>query len=202
MAEHQQDMRARAAALVDGTFRRNYQDSFREHLRQEQRQLAWHKDMLGSHARNREIAEARYVERMKRIERGYERAAEAVHKRHNSFAGRMERLTRAGRDRQEATRQALEDRRLTLERRETAQFNALRERQFKAEQQERIDIAQHMRFFRAEHLDERRVQRTHFEVSRDYLIDQRVNQMRQVQEQRLRVMVQELERQHTRGLSR
>ena len=35
------DMRTQAAAYVDAEFRRTQDDLFREHRRQEQRQLAW-----------------------------------------------------------------------------------------------------------------------------------------------------------------
>jgi hypothetical protein len=41
-------MRTQAAAYVDAEFRRTQDDLFTEHRRQEQRQLAWHKDALQS----------------------------------------------------------------------------------------------------------------------------------------------------------
>lgn len=186
------DFRTRAAAQVDENFRQIEADLFREHRRQEQRTLAFHLTQLQSFARNREIAEVRYLQRMKRIEGGYERAAASIHKRQNSVAGRLERLTKAGRERQAATWQALEDRRAMLDRRATALFQAQQERQFQAEQRDRILRAHELKFFRLDHLEERQQQRNHHHASREFLIQERV---RKAAELSLR---QEMQHQQTR----
>src|SRR5690348_5418231 len=66
MADDQ--VRTYATNYIDGEFRRVQDDLIHEHRRQEQRMLSWEKAALESHARNREVAELRYVQRLKAIE--------------------------------------------------------------------------------------------------------------------------------------
>ena len=194
MAERQQDLHDRAAVFVDGAFRSAQQDLVREHLRQEKRILAFHKGQLESFARNRELAEQRYVQRMQRIERGYQRAALAVDKRHNSLAGRLERLTKAGRVRQQTTLEALEERRAKLERTAGANFRRTSERQSQAEQCDRISRARELKLFRQDHLDARQQHRDHHEATRDIKIEVQVEKLRRAAEQNLRQQMQQLRR--------
>jgi len=64
------DMRTQAAAYVDAEFSRAQDDLFREHRRQEQRQLAWHNSARQSFARNRELSEQRYCSGLNPSRRG------------------------------------------------------------------------------------------------------------------------------------
>lgn len=173
--------RTRAATYIDSEFQDQQRNLTLEHQRQEQRLLASHKGQFESFARNRELSEARYLQRMQRIDRAYDRAAQAVEKRHNSIGGRLERLTKAGRDRQEATRQALEDRRLMVDRKATANFRALTERQFQAEQRDRISRARELKQFHQEHSDNRQQHARRHAETRDSRIDDRARTIQRAQ---------------------
>jgi len=82
------------AACVDAEFRRRQDDLFREHRGQEQRQLGWHKIILEGFARNRELAERRYVQQMRSIEERRDRIAGRLQCQHRSLGGRLEALTK------------------------------------------------------------------------------------------------------------
>jgi hypothetical protein len=202
-------VRTRAAAYIDSQFRSEQHGWMREHQRQEQRMLAFHKSQLQSFANNRETAELRYVQRMQRmqrmqrIERGYQRAAVAVEKRHNSIAGRLERLTKAGRDKQEATREALDERRRKLDRMATANFRALGERQSRAEQAGRIARAREMKLFRQDHVDARRQQERMHQHNRPRQIEERSQTLqRAAAEQALKQGLQDLQQGRGRTITR
>src|SRR5713101_1683637 len=122
------DMRTQAAAYVDSEFRRTHDDLFTEHRRQEQRQLAWHKSRLESFARNREAGEQRYVQRLRSIDEKRDRIAERLQRQHNSMGGRLEAMTKKGRDRQADQLARLDDRAATLTAKATRQFETLKER--------------------------------------------------------------------------
>jgi hypothetical protein len=191
---------ARAAAYIDSQFQEQQRGLILEHRRQEQRLLAFHKGQLESFARNRETAEARYAQRLQRIERGYNRAAAAVENRHNSIGGRLERLTKAGREKQEATREALEERRAKLDRMAAVNFRALGERQFAAEQRDRISRAHEMKLFRQDHQDARQEHAQRHAVNRPRQVEERAQTMKRAEaEQALRQGIQHLHQQDRGG---
>jgi hypothetical protein len=198
------DMRTQAAAYVDSEFRRTQDDLFSEHRRQEQRQLSWHKASLQSFARNREAGEQRYVQRLRSIEQKRDHIAERLHRQHNSIGGRLEALTKKGRARQADQLARLDDRAAALTARATRQFEALKERQFEAEQRDRISYAQQLKFFRLDHYELRQQQAKHHEATREQKIDDRVQAMRQTAERNLRQelqRVQSQDQQQARGRS-
>src|SRR3954468_24913360 len=94
------DIRTQAATYIDGEHRRVHDDLIHEHRRQEQRMLSWEKSRLESHARNREVSELRYAQRLRTIEAKRDRMAARIQARHNSIGGRLEALTKKGRERQ------------------------------------------------------------------------------------------------------
>ena len=198
------DMRTQAAAYVDAEFRRTQDDLFREHRRQEQRQLAWHNSARQSFARNRELSEQRYLQRLKSIEEKRDRIAERLQRQHRSIGGRLEALTKKGRARQADILARLDDRAAALTARATRQFEERKERQFEAEQRERIHDARHVKFIRLDHLELRQQQARHHEETRERKIDDRVQAMRQTAERNLRQELQRLhsqDQQQTRGRS-
>jgi hypothetical protein len=148
-------VRTQAAAYIDGEHRRVHDDFIHEHRRQEQRMLSWEKSRLESHARNREVTELRYAQRLRTIEATRDRIADRMQARHNSIGGRLEALTKKGRERQAAELQRLDDRAAQLQTRAGRNFNALTERQFQAEQRDRIMTARELKDFRREHDDMR-----------------------------------------------
>ena len=198
------DMRTQAVAYVDAEFRRTQDDLFREHRQQEQRQLAWHNSARQSFARNRELSEQRYLQRLKSIEERRDRIAERLHRQHRSIGGRLEALTKKGRARQAGILARLDDRAAALTARATRQFEAQKERQFEAEQRERILDARHVKSIRLDHLELRQQQARHHEETRERKIDDRVQAMRQTAERNLRQELQRLQsqdQQQTRGRS-
>ena len=72
------DARTQAAAYIDGEHRRVHEDLIHEHRRQEQRMLSWEKSRLESHARNREVSELRYAQRLRTIEAKRDRIADRI----------------------------------------------------------------------------------------------------------------------------
>jgi hypothetical protein len=88
--------------------------------------------------------------------------------------------------------------------RATRQFEALKERQFEAEQRDRISYAQQLKFFRLDHYELRQQQAKHHEATREQKIDDRVQAMRQTAERNLRQelqRVQSQDQQQARGRS-
>lgn len=182
-----------AAAWTDERHRESRDDLFKEHRRQEQRQLQWHKARVASYAENRQAADARYVARLKTIDAKRERAADALHRRHNSLTGKMAAMTRKGRKRQAADWQRLDDREHTLKAQATRQHAARQERQFKVEQRDRIARAREMKAQRQDHLWVRQnMDQTH-DLTRASKIEVRVTHMREAYE---RDRQQERERQN------
>ncbi len=195
-------LQARAAQHVDAEFARAQQNFFREHLRQEKVQLSYYKSRLSGHDDNRRVAENRYVARISQIDAREQRAAIAMHKRHNSIRGKLDALTRAGRDRQADEREALQQRGHDLRAQATRNFNALQERQFEAKQADRIFAARSIKLFRVDHLDARQQQATIHHQTRDIKIEVRQQHMRDAAEQALRQQMRELHQQTQEGRAR
>src|SRR3954452_17769357 len=135
------DIRTQAATYIDGEQRRVHEDLIQEHRRQEQRLLSWEKSRLDSHARNREVSGLRYAQRLRTIEEKRDRIADRMQARHNSIGGRLEALTKKGRERQAGELQRLDDRAEQLQTRAGRNYQALTERQFQAEHRDRIRTA-------------------------------------------------------------
>jgi hypothetical protein len=185
-------LRKDAAAYVDGEYRRTQNDLFTEHRRQEQRELAMHKTRLESFARNRELSGQRYVQRLRTIEEKRDRIADRLHQQHRSLGGRLEALTKKGRERQADQLQRLDDRAATLTARATRQLEARKERQFEAEQSNRITYARQLKTLRQDHYGFRLEQTRRHIQTRDVKIDDRVRAMKLSMERSLR---QEFQRQ-------
>lgn len=185
-------LRREAAAYVDGEHRRTQNDLFIEHRRQEQRELSMHKTRLESFARNRELSEQRYVQRLRTIEQKRDRIAERMQARHNSIGGRLEALTKKGRERQADQLQRLDDRAASLTARATRQLEVRKERQFVAEQSNRIAYARQLKTLRQDHYGYRVEQTRHHAATRDRKIDDRVRVVKLSMERSLR---QEFQRQ-------
>jgi hypothetical protein len=184
-------VRTQAAAYIDGEHRRVHDDLIHEHRRQEQRMLSWEKSRLESHARNREVSELRYAQRLRTIEARRDRIADRMQTRHNSIGGRMEALTKKGRERQAAELQRLDDRAAQLQVRAGRNFNALTERQFQAEQRDRINTAREMKEFRREHDDMRQQHVKDHQASREQKVEARTQQVRRyTAEQTLKLEMQ------------
>jgi hypothetical protein len=184
-------VRTQAAAYIDGEFRRVHDDLIHEHRRQEQRMLSWEKSRLESHARNREAAELRYAQRLRTIEARRDRIADRMQARHNSIGGRLEALTKKGRERQAAELQRLDDRAAQLQARAGRNFNALTERQFQAEQRDRIMTAREIKEFRREHDDMRQQHIKDHQASREQKVEARTQQVRRhTAEQTLKLEMQ------------
>jgi hypothetical protein len=194
-------VRTAAAAYIDGDFRRVQDDLTHEHRRQEQRELSYHKGQLEGFARNRETAELRYVQRLRSIEEKRDRVADKIKARHNSIGGRLTGMTKAGRERQSAELERLDDRAAVLQGRAHRNFHALSERQFQAEQTDRITRARQIKFFRQDHLDTRQQQTKDHQASREQQIEARAQEIRRhTAEQTLRMEMQRVQEQ-TRGRS-
>src|SRR3954468_8853149 len=131
------DIRTQAATYIDGEHRRVHDDLIHEHRRQEQRMLSWEKSRLESHARNREVAGLRYAQRLKTTEEKRDRIADRMQARHNSIGGRLEALTKKGRERQASELQRLDERAERLQAQAGRNYQALTERQFQAEPRRR-----------------------------------------------------------------
>jgi hypothetical protein len=72
------DIRTQAATYIDGEHRRIHDDLIHEHRRQEQRMRSWEKSRLESHARNREVSQLRYAQRLRTIEERRDRIADRI----------------------------------------------------------------------------------------------------------------------------
>jgi hypothetical protein len=179
-------LRKDAAAYVDGEYRRIQNDLFSEHRRQEQRELAIYKTRLESFARNRELSEQRYTQRLRTIEEKRDRIEERLRRQHQSLGGRLEALTKKGRERQAGQLQRLDDRAAALTVRATRQLEARRERQFEAEQSNRIAYARQLKTLRQEHYGYRLEQTRRHIQTRDRKIDDRVRAMKLNMERSLR----------------
>lgn len=185
------DIRTQAAAYIDGEFRRVHEDLTHEHRRQEQRMLSWEKSRLESHARNREVAELRYAQRLKTIEAKRDRIADRMQARHNSLAGRLEALTKKGRERQAAEMQRLDDRAAQLQRLAGRNYQALTERQFQAEMKDRLLSAREMKTFRHEHEEMRQQHIKDHQASREQKVEARTQNIRRyTAEQALKLELQ------------
>jgi hypothetical protein len=185
------DVRTQAATYIDGEFRRVHDDLIHEHRRQEQRMLSWEKSRLESHARNREVSQLRYAQRLRTIEARRDRIADRMQARHNSIGGRLEALSKKGRERQAAELQRLDDRATQLQTRAGRNFNALTERQFQAEQRDRIMTARELKDFRREHDDMRQQHIKDHQASREQKVEARTQQVRRyTAEQTLKLEMQ------------
>jgi hypothetical protein len=195
--------RARAADRLDLEFQCEYRDMFLMHRGIERRDLSFHKTQLHSFARNREVAELRYAARLHRIEDRKEHVAANLRRQQNSVGGRLARLTKAGRARQAAQWERLEDRAAQLRGRATRQFNALTERQFQAEQKDRIFRARAMKQMREEHLHERRVHQMYHRDTREQRVDDLTRTMQRAEAERTpKHELQQHGRQQGRGIGR
>jgi hypothetical protein len=164
------DIRTQAATYIDGEFRRVHDDLIHEHRRQEQRMLSWERSRLESHARNREVSGLRYAQRI---------------------GGRLEALTKKGRERQAAELQRLDDRAAQLQARAARNYQALTERQFQAEQKDRIRTAREIKDFRRDHDDMRQQHIKDHQASREQKIETRAQDVRRyTAEQALKLEMQ------------
>jgi hypothetical protein len=197
-----EDMRTQAAAYVDAEHRRVHDDLFREHRRQEQRILAFHKGQLQGFERNREQAELRYLQKIKSLDEQQARAAAMLERQHRSIRGRFAGLTKAGRATQQERREAIAEDFDRQRMREHRNLEELKERQFEAEQADRISRAREIKFFRLDHLEDRQKQTRDHQASRELKIDARMQEMKRTAEQALRHELHQLNRQQqeqTRG---
>jgi hypothetical protein len=194
------DTRTQAATYIDAEHRRVHDDLIREHQRQEQRMLSWEKSRLESHARNREVAGLRYAQRLRTIEEKRDRIAERIQARHNSIGGRMQALTKKGRERQAAELQRLDERAERLQAQAGRNYQALTERQFQAEQRDRIRTARELKDFRRDHEEMRQKHIKDHQASREQKIEARTQNIRRhTAEQALK---QELQRQAEQARAR
>ncbi len=196
--------RARAALFIDARHHDERENLSLEHRRQEKRELAFHKSQLQGFERNREISEMRYVQRLRSIEEKRDRIADRLHRQHNSIGGRIEGMTKAGRARQAAQLERLDDRAAALQGRAHRQFEAVKERQFHAEQRDRISRAREMKFLRQDHQQARQSHARQHEATRPQKIEERAKTLKRVEaEQALKQDLQRLqERDRGRSLSR
>jgi hypothetical protein len=191
-------MAGRAMHDIDRQFQEAQHFQLLEHQRQERRLLAYHRGRLESFADNRATAEQRYIQRMRSIEERRDRIADRMHAQHNSLGGRLARLTKAGRERQAGELERLNERATQLQGRATRNFNALTERQFQAEQRDRISRAHEIKLFRQDNLDARQAQAKAHAQNRPRQIEERAQTLKRTEaEQALRQGLQEL--QHGRG---
>src|SRR3954447_21642661 len=170
------DIRTQAVTYIDGEFRRVHDDLIQEHRRQEQRMLSWEKSRLESYARNREVAGLRYAQRLRTIEEKRDRIADRIQTRHNSIGGRMQALTKKGRERQAAELQRLDERAERLQAQAGRNYQALTERQFQAEQRDRIRTAREMKDFRLDHEKMRQQHIKDHQASREHKIEARTDE--------------------------
>lgn len=185
------DIRTQAATYIDGEFRRVHDDLIHEHRRQEQRMLSWEKSRLESHARNREVSELRYAQRLRTIEERRDRIADRMKARHNSIGGRLEAMTKKGRERQAGELQRLDDRATQLQARAGRNYQALTERQFQAEQRDRIRTAREMKEFRRDHDEMRQQHVKDHQASREQKVEARAQEVRRyTAEQTLKLEMQ------------
>jgi uncharacterized protein YbjQ (UPF0145 family) len=187
------DIRTQAATYIDGEHRRVHDDLIHEHRRQEQRMLSWEKSRLESHARNREVAGLRYAQRLRTIEEKRDRIADRIQARHNSIGGRMQALTKKGRERQAAELQRLDDRAERLQAQAGRNYQALTERQFQAEQRDHIRTARELKDFRRDHEMRQKHIRDN-QASREQKVEaQTQNIRRHTAEQTLRMEMQRVQ---------
>src|SRR3954447_5447973 len=172
------DIRTQAATYIDGEHRRVHDDLIHEHRRQEQRMLSWEKSRLESHARNREVAGLRYAQRLRTIEEKRDRIADRIQARYNSIGGRMQALTKKGRERQAAELQRLDERAERLQAQAGRNYQALTERLFQAEQRDRIRTAREMKDFRRDHDEMRQKHIRDHQASREHKIETRTQNIR------------------------
>src|SRR4051794_25220500 len=185
------DIRTQAATYIDGEHRRVHEDLIHEHRRQEQRMLSWEKSHLESYARNREVSGLRYAQRLRTIEEKRDRIADRIQARHNSIGGRMQALTKKGRQQQAAELQRLDERAERLQAQAGRNYQALTERQFQAEQRDRIRTAREMKDFRHDHEEMRQKHIRDHQASREQKVEARAqNVRRHTAEQALKLELQ------------
>ena len=113
--------------------------------------------------------------------------------RHNSIGGRLEALTKKGRERQAGELQRLDDRATQLQARAGRNFQALTERQFQAEQRDRLLTAHEMKFFRLDHHEMRQQHIKDHQASREHKIETRTQEIRRhTAEQALKLEMQRI----------
>jgi hypothetical protein len=191
-----------AAAYVDGEFRRTHANLIHEHRRQEQRLLAFHKSQLQGWSRNHDDAELRHLQKIKSLDEQQARAAAMLERQQRGIRGRLAGLTKAGRAQQQEQREALGERFERERFREHGNLEKLKERQFEAEQADRISRAREIKLFRLDHLEDRQKQTRDHQAGRELQIDARMQEMKRTAEQALRHELQQLNRQQqeqTRG---
>ena len=111
-------------------------------------------------------------------------------------------LTKAGRAQHQEQREALGERFERERFREHGNLEKLKERQFEAEQADRISRAREIKLFRLDHLEDRQKHTRDHQAGRELQIDARMQEMKRTAEQALRHELQQLNRQQqeqTRG---
>src|SRR2546421_12895066 len=98
--------------------------------------------------------------------------------RHNSIGGRLAALTKKGREQQAAELQRLDDSATQLQARAGRNYQALTERQFQAEQRDRIRTAREMKEFRRDHDEMRQQHVKDHHASREQKVEARTQEVR------------------------
>jgi hypothetical protein len=177
---------SRAAAYVEKQHREQRQALFDQHRMQEQRELARRKAELHSFKHQHSAVEERYAARTQQIERGRERARQAIERRHDSLAGRLQRITPAGRARQRDEFERLTTRAEQLHARAYNQYSNSCERLMHNEQKARIGHARELKALHQQHWQYREEHAQRHQQSREQQIESRTQTLRQVAEQQLR----------------
>ena len=107
--------KSRAAAYVDAEHQRAHDALKASNKKWERHQLNDELGRINSIKQNRAVIDARYLARMQTIQNKKANVALIIQRRHDSLAGRLERLTPKGRARQADTWRRLDERAETLE---------------------------------------------------------------------------------------
>lgn len=174
-----------ASRFVDDRFQHQQRSLTTEQQRQEHRLATLQMGDLRKFARATEQAEDRYATRLRRIEQGYGKAADKLHKQQTGLVGRMQAMTKAGREVQAAQGRFLDDRAKELRIKAHRLFEAEKERQFEAAQAERLKHAKEMKELRQLHAEQRQAHTTAHGKNRPGQIEERTQTLQRVEESRV-----------------
>jgi hypothetical protein len=177
---------SRASAYIDRTHRDQRQALFDQHRMQEQRELARRKGEMQGFRQQQRTIEDRYTARTQQIERGRDRAQQAIQKRHGSVAGRLQGMTKAGRARQQDEFERLATRVEQLHGRAYNQYSNSNLRLQNNEQKARIGHARELKTLHEQHWRYREEHTQRHQQTRDQQVQDRTQTLRQAAEQQLR----------------
>ena len=178
MASQDGDFRTRADDDIGRDFKRQNAELLQGQTLQFSASWRHRKREMDSFAENRAEAIKQHAARIEAINSGEVKAAQELAKKQNSIGGRLSRLTRKGRDRQEQERQGLAESFENQRMKQHRDLAALQERQTENEQKARLRNGQELKAMREGHVSAREKQHSWQHDHRERLIQQAVTAQR------------------------